>query len=285
MPKKVIARSVLERFFAHTTDFPVVVISLRTQEGESYPFLYHRELEFHYIKKGRGTYFIKDRRHNFHRNTLLIVKPYEVHRLILQAGSQVEKLALEADPSILRVRQSVKFLIRKLPRHIELSEQEAAQVESLINRIHQERTRGDPFWKTIVHAELRILLNLIKRWSSKKVSVPEENPLLRQLMEFVEKHFQQKITLVSVARQFGYSPFYIAHIFRQHVGMGLKQYILQRRVAEARRLLQEQPALKVTSVASQVGFRQFASFNRCFKMFAKITPAAYRKILHSDRKV
>lgn len=285
MPNKIIARSVLERFFAHTADFPVVVIGLRTKEGESYPFLYHRELEFHYIKKGRGTYFIRDRQYNFRRNTLLIVRPREVHRLIPQAGSQVEKLALEVDVSVLHARQSVKLFIRTLPRCMELSELEAAQVESLINRIHEERTRCAPFWKTIVHAELRIFFNLLKRWSSKTASGPEENPLMRQLMEFVENKFRQELTLVSVARQFGYSSCHISHIFSQHAGIGLKQYILQRRVAEARRLLQEQPSLKVTSIASQVGFGQFASFNRCFKMFTKITPAAYRKILYPDRKV
>ena len=86
------------------------------------------------------------------------------------------------------------------------------------------------------------------------------------------------MSLPALATQAGYSAYYLAHLFKRITGMSIKQYILQRRVAEARRLLMEAPCLTIACVASQSGFGCYRVFCRCFRKFSGVNPAAYRQL-------
>ena len=59
--------------------------------------------------------------------------------------------------------------------------------------------------------------------------------------------------------------------------MGIKHYILQRRIAEAQLIMEKQPNLKLTVVARQIGFKDYALFNRAFGKIVHVPPSAYRK--------
>lgn len=61
-----------------------------------------------------------------------------------------------------------------------------------------------------------------------------------------------------------------------------KWNILHRRIAEAKLLLSDNSDLKVTFIAGQVGFSDFALFNRNFKHITGLNPAVYRKISHME---
>ncbi len=67
--------------------------------------------------------------------------------------------------------------------------------------------------------------------------------------------------------------------------MSIKQYILQRRVAEAKCLLLEESGLTVKAVSARTGFSDFSLFNRKFKDLTGMTATAYRRLAnreHSD---
>jgi AraC-like DNA-binding protein len=48
------------------------------------------------------------------------------------------------------------------------------------------------------------------------------------------------------------------------------------RVEEAKRLLKEQPHVKVEEIAEQVGYNSKSSFNTAFKKISGKTPSEYR---------
>ncbi|MGI6383884.1 MAG: helix-turn-helix domain-containing protein [bacterium] len=75
------------------------------------------------------------------------------------------------------------------------------------------------------------------------------------------------------------TPGHLSRLFKQHTGLGFKQYITQRRIAEAKRLLREDIDLSVDAISQRVGFRDFVVFNRNFKIFTGMTPSAYRRML------
>ena len=112
---------------------------------------------------------------------------------------------------------------------------------------------------------------------------PRTNALVTWCATEIEKRFAEDLTLQALAREAGYSLFHLAHLFKRDTGLSVKQYILQRRIAEARRILLEQPALTVDAVALQVGFSDFALFNRSFKRLTGQPPTLYRKISHLNR--
>ncbi len=44
---------------------------------------------------------------------------------------------------------------------------------------------------------------------------------------------------------------------RRHTGCGFKHYVIERRIAEAKLLLRNEPQLKIAAVAEAVGFKSF----------------------------
>jgi AraC family transcriptional regulator len=106
-------------------------------------------------------------------------------------------------------------------------------------------------------------------------------PVWRQkhLAEFIEEHLAEEISLTALAELADLSLYHFARAFTQSFGMPPHRYHMARRMDRARSLLQ-MPALSVTQIGVQIGFRETSSFTRAFRRFTGLTPTEYRR--HRD---
>lgn len=93
---------------------------------------------------------------------------------------------------------------------------------------------------------------------------------------YVNARLEDKISLESVARHVGVSPYYFCKVFKQSVGMTLTEYVNRRRVEWAKRRLAD-PRARVTEVAFDVGFQSISQFNRSFLRYVGESPTRYRE--------
>lgn len=266
-----------ETHFGQTDIIPLKVVCRRGRLRQALPLNYHGEYEFHLIKRGEGSYFIKDRFYPFRKNSFFMIQPKAKHRLVSAPDAFTERITLFCAPAMIDLRQR-RLLAVDCPCHMALSEMEATIIETALMRISQEKRTQEPYWRHIVRGELRNFLYLVKRVGIRHDPLPPANPLVRQLADYLEINFAKPLTVEALARTFGYSAHYLMHMFKRHAGVSVKQYILQRRIVEAKLFLEQQPAIKTDAIARQVGFRQFGLFNRCFKRIAGLTPTAYRQL-------
>jgi AraC family transcriptional regulator len=98
----------------------------------------------------------------------------------------------------------------------------------------------------------------------------------RRVIEFIEEHLVEDISLAALAELVGLSLYHFARAFRQSFGLPPHQYHMARRMDRATSLLQE-PALSVTQIAIQIGFRETSSFTQAFRRFTGVTPTEYRR--------
>jgi AraC family transcriptional regulator len=98
----------------------------------------------------------------------------------------------------------------------------------------------------------------------------------KRLVEFIEEHLAADISLTALAEIAGLSLFHFARAFTQSFGVPPHQYHMGRRMDRARSLLQK-PALSVTEIGIQIGFRETSSFTRAFRRFTGLTPTEYRR--------
>lgn len=99
---------------------------------------------------------------------------------------------------------------------------------------------------------------------------------LEEVTTYVEDHINEDLTLNALAQHIGFSAFYFARLLRQTTGESPHQFVLRRRVAQARRLL-EQADLSLTEVAIATGFAHQSHLTRHFKQRFGLTPSAYRR--------
>ncbi|MFW5696558.1 MAG: AraC family transcriptional regulator [Phototrophicaceae bacterium] len=106
---------------------------------------------------------------------------------------------------------------------------------------------------------------------------------LRRARTFIERHYDQPITLERISREAGFSPFHFIRLFRAVYKLTPHQYLIQCRIAKAKQLLQGDE-LNVTEICYAVGFESLGSFSTLFRRTVGLTPSAYRKSAQDRRR-
>ena len=96
------------------------------------------------------------------------------------------------------------------------------------------------------------------------------------VLRIIEKRYPEKLTLDSIARAAGQSKFYLAHRFKEEMGMTIYGYLTLFRISKSKVLLQN-TNLPVSAIAEQVGFSGTSNFIRTFSACEAMTPHQYRK--------
>jgi AraC family transcriptional regulator len=98
----------------------------------------------------------------------------------------------------------------------------------------------------------------------------------KRLVEFIEEHLSEQISLATLAELVNLSLFHFARAFKKSFGVPPHRYHSARRIDHAKSLLQRK-ALSVTEIGVQTGFRETSSFTRAFRGFTGFTPSEYRR--------
>ncbi|WP_036477147.1 response regulator [Myxosarcina sp. GI1] len=98
---------------------------------------------------------------------------------------------------------------------------------------------------------------------------------ITKVFEFIEENYHRPLELKEVASTLGYSPAYLTHLVRQKTGRTIKQWIIERRMDKARKLLLNSDR-SVTQIARKTGYLDTGYFIRQFKSLHGTTPNLWR---------
>jgi AraC-like DNA-binding protein/quercetin dioxygenase-like cupin family protein len=101
-------------------------------------------------------------------------------------------------------------------------------------------------------------------------------PLLAAVFEYIEEHYREPVSLADLAASVGLTPGHLTTVVRRKTGRTAQQWLTERRMAEARKLLRETDDT-VEAIASRTGYRQTSFFIKQFKHRHADTPAAWRR--------
>jgi len=101
----------------------------------------------------------------------------------------------------------------------------------------------------------------------------------RRVLEMIDAALDTHLTIEMLAREVGLSPAHFARAFRESLGRAPHQYLLARRLARARRLL-ETTGVSLSDIAQRTGFADQAHLTRLFKRAFGTTPGALARTLH-----
>jgi AraC-like DNA-binding protein len=127
------------------------------------------------------------------------------------------------------------------------------------------------------HALLELLLIDVARLADPVpgTPAPQTRPLLASVFRFIERRFRAPIGLADVAKAVARSPSYLTDLVRRETGRTVQQWIIERRMAEARRLLLASD-VRVKDVAPQIGYDDAGHFIRQFRRAHGTTPQDWR---------
>jgi AraC-like DNA-binding protein len=96
------------------------------------------------------------------------------------------------------------------------------------------------------------------------VSAASRAEQLAQLISYLDEHFLEEVRPADLARRFALSYTHLRRLFRQTYGHGIKEYVTQKRLSLAKRLLSEK-RYTLKQVAFMSGYSDPHYFMRLFK--------------------
>lgn len=98
---------------------------------------------------------------------------------------------------------------------------------------------------------------------------------LREALNYIEAHLEEPLTVGEIAKHVYLSPFYLQKGFQVMTGFSIGEYIRNRRLSEAARVLAATKE-KIIDVALRYGYETPESFTKAFTRFHGITPSKAR---------
>ena len=97
-----------------------------------------------------------------------------------------------------------------------------------------------------------------------------------KIQDWMELHFQHKITIQSLAEKFNLVPRTFVRRFKQATQQTPLEYLQSLRIEAAKSLLETQN-IPLEYVVQQVGYEDLSSFTRLFKRATSLSLSQYRK--------
>jgi YesN/AraC family two-component response regulator len=124
--------------------------------------------------------------------------------------------------------------------------------------------------ETISHLFHMLLTKIQAKTEQTDLSVAD------QLLNFIHLNFQKDLSLTDLAEHFNLSSSYVSTIFKEKTGENFKEYLNMYRIKAAKEILANSD-VKISEVATMVGFNNVNTFIRIFKKYVGLSPGQYEK--------
>lgn len=104
----------------------------------------------------------------------------------------------------------------------------------------------------------------------------EWNEAIQKMIDWIDENICENPSLVHMAEQIGYSPYYCSARFREITGMTIKSYVSGRRLTFAALALRD-TSERIIDIAIRCGYSSQEALTRAFSAAFGCTPASYRR--------
>ncbi len=163
-------------------------------------------------------------------------------------------------------------------QRLKVSPEERPSWSERLLALDLELSQRQDGYREAVLAHLTLLLVGLSRLAADVVGDLrlKDETLLAEVFGFIEDRYHEPISLRDVARAVSLSRGHLTTVVRRKTGRTVQEWISERRMAEARRLLVETD-LTVEEVGRRVGYRESGYFMRSFRRAHGATPLAWRR--------
>lgn len=159
----------------------------------------------------------------------------------------------------------------------------AMLIQALVNEFSL-RSRG---YERISQHLLEAILLLLERMIllQNRTSKEEKASLANQIKAYLDTNYRRKLTLADLAQLFHIDSYYLVHMYKNNFGISPINYLIQRRMGEAMRLMAITDK-KIWEIAKMVGYDNANYFSILFTRVIGISPRKFRegnqRDLHKD---
>ena len=108
-----------------------------------------------------------------------------------------------------------------------------------------------------------------------------DSTVLDAMRNYIYKNYSTDMTLNDMANALGISAKYCSNLFKKLSNDTFKNFLNRYRIDQAKKILEENPDMKIAELSEQVGFNSSNTFIRVFGKYTGMTPGAYSAAVHN----
>jgi AraC-like DNA-binding protein len=196
----------------------------------------------HFCLNGKGVLIDKFGNHTIRQGELFIIRPGETTTYLADGNTPWEYSWVAFGGELADLFNTDRS-VYPFPIEIGLS----------LREFSIDRETNPAIFLSLIYKLIYYLFNEKKDNSS----IPEK---IRQYIDF---NYMDNISVLTISNYFGYERSYLYRIFKNHLGVGIKEYIIKTRMEHAQILLKKGYSVGNTSLA--VGYNDQTNFSKAYK--------------------
>lgn len=142
-------------------------------------------------------------------------------------------------------------------------ERSAAVTPSQLEKLRDICQKGDPaFYGPLLSSLMTEIFYDALQTPSEAVKT-ETDEFLQKALQYIDEHLHEKILLDDLAKATARSKSSFCHLFERKMNISPKQYILQKKLSAAQKLMDE--GVPHTIAAMQIGYENYSNFYRLYQ--------------------
>ena len=252
------------------------------RQRKEYEFHYHDFNKIVIFISGNTTYTIEGKSYELQPYDIVLVNAGEIHRPSVLDNTAYERIIIYVSPqflntfseeeydlnycfnrakqehsNVLRIHSMEKSKLFQVCQELEYSFADHAFAKELYQKIL--------FLEFMIQLNRTAILNHINYLDSAK-----DNTKLIQIMDYINDHLSEEISIDTLSAQFYLSRYYLMHFFKEETGYTIGNYITEKRLLLAKNMVQN--GHSITEACFQSGFKNYSTFSRAFKKAFKTIP-------------
>ena len=258
----------------------------RSPQQDQFPIHMHLMCELYYFISGDGYQSVEGTNYSLKPGSIFLIRDEETHCLHINPDVTYERMSFHFPFSFIESGTDPKTAnrIRKLFYEREagtnnmymLPSESMVFVACCLDRIFDDSYGADPKPHGKVLTYLIPVLNEIacynerQRYSDESSNIGDSDHLVKSVIDYISEHLYEINGLQDLEKHFYVSSTYMNTLFKKTTGTTIWDYIMLKRILNARRLLRE--GVPATEAAKESGFKDYSSFYRIYRKKFGVSP-------------
>lgn len=231
----------------------------------------HHFYEVVYFECGSVEFHVEGVSRSLCPGDVVLIQPGQFHFADVDRGYAYQryvcKVPEEALPPFLQER------VQKLEPFFENCESLLPLLEEL-DRYAEEFLNDEEEMRCLCIGRMEELLIRLSKQENVHLQA-KDSSVARNLVDYIEAHLGEHLTLESLADAFHYSPSYVAMSFRKEMHVSLISYVRGKKIMAAHALIMR--GVKPSDAAALMGFTDYSTFFRGYQKMLGTAPSSVKR--------
>ncbi len=248
---------------------------------------YHDFFKVFIFLEGNISYFVEGKTYHLNPMDIILISPGEIHTPILNDNKGYERLIFYISHSFFENYKKEGYNLSECffktnDYSTNLIIPDASTNNRLLQNINDLKNTfitqeyASTLYREIMFMEFIINLNRsVLKNDITYQNATTSNKKVLSIIEYINQNLTNDITIDKISNDFFLNRSYLMHLFKKETGHTLGNYIAEKRLFAAKKMISEGTPL--TEACFKSGFKNYVSFYRAYKSKYKLSPKDSKK--------